>query len=161
MKTLKNDTQRRIHFPCHIAEIRVSYSHKVKESDRPRITSAQDAVDVLRAKWKKNRIQYVEECKVILLNRANGVLGVRAISQGGQSGCIVDPKIIFAIALKANASSLILTHNHPSGNLKPSEADIRLTHKMKEAGKFLDLPMLDHIILTSESYLSFQDEGLL
>ncbi|MEN8249870.1 MAG: JAB domain-containing protein [Bacteroidota bacterium] len=81
---------------------------------------------------------------------------------GGMSGTIADPKIIFQTALKASAASVILCHNHPSGNTKPSESDIRLTQKIKKAGSFLDLPALDHIIITEDSgYFSFADEGLL
>lgn len=104
---------------------------------------------------------FVEEFKVLLLTRSNQVIGIVPISQGGISGTVADPKLIFAAALKSSASSLILAHNHPSGNLKPSEADIRLTRKMKEAGQFLDLPVRDHIILTQEGHFSFADEGLL
>ncbi len=138
----------------------------MKPSLRPKITSSADVVDVLRIKWKKNRIGFVEEFKVLLLTRSSQLIGIVSISQGGLSGTVVDPKLIFAAALKSGANSLILAHNHPSGNLRPSEADIRLTRKMKEAGlarpgQFLDLPVLDHIILTQESYYSFADEGLL
>ncbi len=153
--------ERNIIFPSTVAEIRLSYSSKVKPSERPKITSSADAAEVLRCKWKKNRLGFVEEFKVLLLTRSNQVLGIVSISQGGLSGTVADPKLIFAAALKASASSILLAHNHPSGNLKPSEADIRLTRKLKEAGQFLDLPVLDHIILTQESYFSFADEGLL
>jgi DNA repair protein RadC len=83
------------------------------------------------------------------------------ISRGGISGTVADPKLIFAAALKASASSIILAHNHPSGSLKPSEADIRLTKKLKEGGLYLEIPVLDHIILSKEGYYSFADEGLL
>jgi DNA repair protein RadC len=98
---------------------------------------------------------------VILLNRANKVLGICEVSTGGVAGTVADPKVIFAAALKALASSIILSHNHPSGNLAPSQADIELTHKLKAAGRFLELPILDHIIMTSEGYYSFADEGVL
>jgi DNA repair protein RadC len=74
---------------------------------------------------------------------------------------VADPKVIFQVALKANACSMILTHNHPSGNLQPSESDIRLTRKLKDAGLLLDLPVLDHLIVSSEGFYSFADEGLL
>lgn len=153
--------ERNIIFPSTVAEIRLSYTSKVKPSQRPKIISSADVADILRIKWKKNRLGFVEEFKVLLLTRSNQVLGIVSISQGGLSGTVADPKLIFAAALKSGSSSLILAHNHPSGNLKPSEADIRLTRKMKEAGKFLDLPVLDHIILTQENYYSFADEGLL
>lgn len=96
----------------------------------------------------------------MILNRAQKVLGICEISQGGSSGTVADPKIIFALALKANASGIIVSHNHPSGNLRPSQADIDLTKKLKEGGKFLELQLLDHVIVTSEGYYSFADEGL-
>jgi DNA repair protein RadC len=102
-----------------------------------------------------------EEFKMILLNRANRVLGLFTVSQGGQAGTVADPKIIFATALKANTASIILAHNHPSGNLKPSQADISLTQKLVSAGQLLDIAVLDHLILTSEEYFSFADQGLM
>ena len=97
----------------------------------------------------------------MLLNRANKVIGLVDISVGGFAGTIADPKVIFGAALKAGASSLILAHNHPSGNLKPSKADISLTHKLISAGSFLDISVFDHIIITAEGYLSFADECLI
>ena len=102
-----------------------------------------------------------EEFWAILLNRANRLIKKEQISSGGKSGTVADPKIIFKAALDQYASSIILVHNHPSGNLKPSQADINLTNKMKEAGKMLEIPILDHIIFGNEGYLSFADEVLL
>ncbi|MER2996546.1 RadC family protein [Pontibacter populi] len=102
-----------------------------------------------------------EEFWIILLNRANIVMNKESISAGGVAGTVADPKIIFKKALEQLASSVILVHNHPSGNTKPSAADISLTKKMKEAGLFLDLPILDHIIFTNTDYYSFADEGML
>lgn len=147
--------------PTLIAEIKVTYSCKVPNAERPKISASQDAVDILRLKWDNGLMEYIEEFKVILLNRANKVLGIQSVSKGGLSGTVADPKVIFATALKANASSIILVHNHPSGNLNPSEADMKLTRKLKEAGTFLDLPVLDHVIITKESHFSFAEEGLL
>ena len=95
------------------------------------------------------------------MNRANKVLGVYKVSSGGVTGTVADPKQIFTAALKANACAIVLSHNHPSGNLKPSRQDEQLTSKIKEAGSFLDIKVLDHIIVTSEAYYSFADEGLL
>jgi DNA repair protein RadC len=89
------------------------------------------------------------------------VLGYCQISSGGLSGTVADVRIIMQAALKSNACSIILSHNHPSGNLIPSEADKDLTKKIREAGKFLDIPALDHLIITSETYFSFADEGLM
>lgn len=142
------------------SEITVTYRHKIRPSLMPKLTSSQDSADILRMIWS-DRLEHVEEFVVICLNRANRMLGWAKVSSGGLSGTVADPKVIFQIALKSNASSIILAHNHPSGNIQPSETDIRLTRKNKEAGLILDLQVLDHIILTSEGYYSFADEGIL
>lgn len=147
-------------FTSNLAEIQISYRNKVKPSEMRKVCGSRDIEELLRNVWS-DRLEYVEEFMVICLNRANKVLGWARVSSGGISGTVADPKVIFQVALKANASSIILAHNHPSGNLQPSEADIRLTSKNKEAGLLLDLPVLDHIILTPESYYSFADEGLI
>ena len=88
-------------------------------------------------------------------------MGIVDISSGGVTGTVADPKIIFVAALKANACSIIMSHNHPSGNVKPSKADEELTLKIKHAGQLLDIRLFDHIIVTSEGYFSFADEGLM
>ena len=144
-----------------VAEVQLSYKTTVKASDRPQINSSIDVYKVLQENWNYEVIEFIEEFKIILLNRANRVLGIVPISVGGTAGTIADPKVIFVSALKCNAASIILAHNHPSSNLKPSNADIELTKKLKNAGQFLDLPILEHIILTKEGYLSFADEGLM
>ena len=102
-----------------------------------------------------------EEFWVLLLNRGNQILERVNISKGGVSQTVVDSKIVFKMAIDKLASSIILCHNHPSGNLKPSDADIQLTKKLKEAGRILDLPILDHLIFADNTYFSFADEGLL
>lgn len=102
-----------------------------------------------------------EEFWILLLNRANKVTSKHLISKGGQAGTVADPKIIFNTALENHAASVILAHNHPSGNLKPSQADIDLTRKLKSAGAFLDIPVLDHLIITDAGFFSFADEGLI
>ena len=101
-----------------------------------------------------------EEFWVLLLNRANRILAREQISAGGISGTVVDARIIFRKALVGGACSLILFHNHPSGNLKPSQADIRLTQKLKKAGETLDIAVLDHLIIGESAYYSFADEGI-
>ncbi len=106
-----------------------------------------------------SKIEFVEQFKIILLNRANKVLGIYEVSTGGVSGTVADPKLIFAAAIKTCSSGIILAHSHPSGNLQPSQADIALTRKIKEGGRLLEIPVLDHIIVTSEGYYSFADEG--
>ena len=144
-----------------VAEIQITYNPVIKASQRPKIDCSKDVYELLSNNWDANKIEFVEQFKIILLNRANRVLGILDISTGGVSGTVADPKVIFAAALKAAASSIILAHNHPSGNLKPSQADIALTQKIIAACTFLDIAVPEHIILTSESYLSFADEGLM
>jgi len=97
----------------------------------------------------------------LLLNRANRVTKKKRISEGGVSGTVADPKIIYKMALEELARGLIVAHNHPSGNLQASQSDLDLTKKLKEAGKFLEIQLLDHIIIANQKYLSFADEGML
>ncbi len=154
MKQINNNTYK-------VSEITVTYRPKFKSSDRPHVSTSQEVHCILFNNWDLDKIELQEQFKILLLNRANRVIGIYEVSSGGMSGTVADPKLIFAIALKAGASSIILCHNHPSGNLKPSQADIHLTNKLKEAGRFLDIEVMDHIILTSEGYYSFADETLL
>jgi DNA repair protein RadC len=102
-----------------------------------------------------------EEFKVLLLNRGNKVIGIYEASAGGLTGTVADPRLILAAAIKSLAVSIILSHNHPSGNLKPSRADEELTQKIKVAANYHDIKVIDHIIITSEAYYSFAEEGLL
>lgn len=102
-----------------------------------------------------------EEFWVLLLSRSNEVIGSEQISSGGVSGTVVDPKVVFKKALDKFASGIILVHNHPSGNLKPSGADLKITEKIKEAGNLLEINVLDHIIVANRNYFSFADEGIL
>ncbi|HYK77395.1 MAG TPA: DNA repair protein RadC [Daejeonella sp.] len=102
-----------------------------------------------------------EEFWIILLNRANKITSRHLVSRGGQSGTLVDPKIVFNTALAHRASAIILAHNHPSGNLKPSQADIDLTRKLKSAGLLLDIPVYDHLIISDKGFYSFADEQIL
>ena len=105
-------------------------------------------------------MEHVEQFYILMINRANKVLGYTLIATGGVSATVVDPKVIFQAALKANASSIICAHNHPSGNNKPSDADIKITDKIKAAGQFLDINLLDHVIMTpDDNFYSFADEG--
>ena len=144
-----------------VAEVELIYKSKVKASERPKITTSKDAYKLLIKLWDDNKIEFIEEFKVLFLNKANKVLGVYNVSSGGISGTVADPRIIFAASLKANACSIIISHNHPSGNLKPSRHDQELTQKIKLGGQFLEIKLLDHVIITNESYFSFADEGLL
>lgn len=142
-----------------IAEIKVSYS--TLHQNKARIAGSESAYKLLFSCWDKTIIEYQEEFKVLLLNRAHKVLGIYPVSKGGVSGTLVDPKLIFGVALKCNASSIILAHNYPSGHLSPSESDKNLTKKLISAGNLLDIKVLDHLILTNEGYYSFADEGIM
>jgi DNA repair protein RadC len=143
-----------------VSEVNLTYSPSYKIADRPKISSSKQAFDIVHSQWDQNKIKLLEEFKVILLNRGNRVLGIVSISQGGMTGTIADPKLIFVAALKAAASYIILVHNHPSENLKASTEDIRLTKKLVEGGKLLDIMVVDHLIITKDSYFSFCNEGL-
>jgi len=144
-----------------VSEIELIYKNKVKPSERPLVISAKDCYQLLLKTWDENKIEFVEQFKVVLMNRAQRVLGIYELSTGGVTGTVADPKLVFTAALKANACNIILSHNHPSGNLKPSRADEELTKKITTAGMYLDIKVIDHIIVTSEGYYSFADEGLL
>lgn len=144
-----------------IAEVQLIYRSNVKASRRPQITTSRDTYRILTSLWDNDVIELLEQFQVLLLNRSNRVLGVYQASSGGLTGTIADPRLILAVAIKAAASSIILAHNHPSGNLAPSKTDIELTRKIQGAGGFLDVLVLDHIIVTPEGYYSFADEGLL
>ena len=117
--------------------------------------------EVIMKHWNLEIIEYQEEVKVILLNRANIVLGIYEMSKGGISGTVVDIRIIIGVALKCNASSIILVHNHPSGKLVPSEPDKAITKRLKLACNLLELVLLDHLIISKYGYFSFADDGSL
>lgn len=144
-----------------VSEIQLTYNPVVKPSQRPKIEQSLDAYNLLLNNWDLGKIDFIEQFKIMLLNRANKVLGILDVSTGGVTGTVADPKVIFSAALKANSSVIILSHNHPSGNLKPSQADLDLTRKLIAAGNYLDINVIEHIILTSEGYLSFADEGII
>ncbi len=144
-----------------VAEVELVYKTKVKASERPKVTSSKDIYNILKLVWDENKIDMLEEFKVIFLNRANRVTGVYDASSGGITGTVADPRLILAAAIKSLSVSIVLSHNHPSGNLKPSRADEELTLKIKEAASYHDIKVLDHIIISSESYYSFADEGLI
>ncbi len=125
---------------------------------KPQIRSSEDAYNSMASELMD---QPTEQFWVIMLNRSNKVIHKRSISLGGVSGTVADPKVIFKKALDDLASGIILVHNHPSGNKKPSQADLDLTKKLQNSGKLLEIPVLDHIIFTDNGYFSFADEGLL
>lgn len=144
----------------NIPEITVSYKDHVKASERFTIKCSRDA-SVIFKEAHKDCMQHHEEVHVLFMNRANRVLGIMCISKGGLYGTVVDIRVILQTALKVNCSSICIAHNHPSGSIRPSNQDISLTKKLKEACQLIDLQLLDHLIMTEETYMSFADEGLL
>ncbi|HUC82966.1 MAG TPA: JAB domain-containing protein [Flavisolibacter sp.] len=147
----------------NVSEIDIVYKRKVvcKASERPLISSSSDGYRVCLHYWNLDKIELVEEFKVLFLSRANRVLQIFPVSQGGITGTVADPRLILAGAIRVAACSMILVHNHPSGSLKPSRQDEELTAKIREAARYFDIKVLDHLIITSEAYFSFADEGLL
>lgn len=144
-----------------ITEVELIYRNKQDAKDRPIIKSSQDAYEIFTKTWNMDKIELAEHFRMILLDKKNSCLGVSTIATGGISSCLVDLKIAFATALKARASGIILAHNHPSGNLKQSPQDEKLTENFMKVGKILDLPILDHLIVTKNGYTSFADLGLI
>jgi DNA repair protein RadC len=144
----------------NVAEIEVVYKPAI--SDKPIISSSLDAYNVLIKFFPIETLSLQERFVAMYLNRSNRVIGVYPMSVGGITGTVVDIRLLLSVALKTAATGIILAHNHPSGNLKPSEADKDLTNKIKKASEYMDIKLLDHLIIVPEDkYLSFTDEGFL
>lgn len=142
-------------------EIEIKFSG-AKKTELKQITSSQDCFELAKLLFDKSTIDWTEEMILVCLNRANKVIGYYKLSSGGTAGTVCDPKVIFTIALQACASSIILMHNHPSGNNKPSQSDIDITKKIKLSGEILTINLLDHIIICDDdTYYSFADEMIL
>lgn len=144
-----------------VAEVQLSYKPHFKAQERPQITTSKQAYDLLMANWDMSLINYIEQAKMILLNRNNRVLGIINLSTGGGASTVMDSRVIFATALKATATSLIVAHNHPSGNLRPSSEDIRITDKLKKAGRLLEIEVHDHLIISENGYFSMAEEAMI
>jgi DNA repair protein RadC len=147
--------------PNKVAEIQITYKPLLPASQRPQIFSSNDAEQIFRKVLDNNLMAIKEEAAILFLNRSNRVIGAYNISSGGITGTVVDIRLILGIALKALACNLILAHTHPSGELKPSQADLDLTKRIKESAKLMEISLLDHLIISTESYFSFADEGVL
>lgn len=144
-----------------ISEISISYQPKFRACDRPKINCSEGAYNLLYANWDLHSIELHEKFAILLLNNANHVIGMAEISSGGYSGTCVDPRMVFSIALKSCCSSILLCHNHPSGVLTPSAADISITSRLAKAGELLGIEVVDHLIISRYGYLSLRDEGLM
>lgn len=142
-----------------IAAMELGRRRRIEEApERCKISSSKSVFEIMQPFI--GELQH-EEFWVLYLNNSNKVLYQTQISKGGITGTVVDTRLIYKIALEHHATSIVLTHNHPSGTLIPSDADKQITRKLKEAGKHLDIAVLDHVIITEKSYFSFADEGIL
>ena len=143
-------------------EITVRYRRRKIKNLATTITNSNDAINLLKQLYDQDGIHFQEEFIAIFLNNANEVIGYQKLSRGGMNATIVDMRILFSLALKTLSSAIIISHNHPSGNLKPSHNDFKLTEKIRDAGLILDVKLLDHIIVSPTfAYFSFLDEGRL
>lgn len=143
-----------------IDEIKISYT-SISYNERIKIFDSTKAYNSFKDSWNIETIELFEEFKIILLNHASEALGMYTVSKGGISSTVVEIRHILFVALKTNSTGIILAHNHPSGNLKPSSSDLKLTERMNEACKVMDLNLMDHLILSKQGYFSFKDEGYL
>ena len=145
-----------------ISEVKLVYRTNVKASERFQVKTSKDAFEIFWEAWDQDSIEHVEEFKLMLLTRSNKVLGIASISKGGISGTVTDVRVILQYAIKANASGIIICHNHPSGNLQPSESDLAITRKVKDSAVLMDIQLLDHLIINPEGrYYSMADEGII
>jgi DNA repair protein RadC len=143
-----------------LPEIKIAVTFRGKKSELKSLTSAEDTAAVIRQLMSKDGlIHYREEMIVLCLNQGNKVIGYHRVSAGGQTATVADLRMIATLALNCTANQIILAHNHPSGSLQPSSADIALTRRAKEGLALLDIRLLDHLIVTDERYYSFAEEG--
>lgn len=138
----------------------VHFSLKNEKSQFPKtkISCSKDAYNFAR-QFYFDDVEIYESFFVMLLNQANNVIGWAKVGQGGLSSCIVDPRLVFKYAIETLSASIVLVHNHPSGQLTPSDQDVKMTRQIKEGGKYLDVQVLDHLILNDCNYYSFADNG--
>lgn len=141
--------------PLPEIEIRYKNSHLLKKQ----IKSSKESYEVFKEMYDSDTLEYTESAIALFLNRANKTIGWRKISDGGITGCLIDVRVVLSVALKCGATGIILSHNHPSGNLTPSAADLTLTRKLKAAAEVVDISLLDHIIVSNEGYYSLADNG--
>ncbi len=142
-----------------VSEIKIRYRPR-RISNRPAITTSKDAADILHQLFKRDILAVQEQFIILYLDHSNNIIGAYCLSYGGITATVVDIRLILAVGLKSACTKLILAHNHPSGNLTASKADIDITKKIKEAGQIMDIQVLDHLIISPKGgYLSLADEG--
>ena len=142
-----------------VAEVELSYRNRVPYKDRKKVVTSEDAYNILLNNHDDDTIDYTETFKVLYLNHAGQVVGCKTLSTGGITATCVDVRNIMQAALLTNATAMVLAHNHPSGSTRPSRQDDELTRKVVDAARLLDIKVADHIILTSEDFYSYNDEG--
>ena len=141
-----------------VSEIEISYKPAI--GSKPEVTSSSDAYHILKEYYPEDQIALKEYFVVMYLNQANRVIGVQKLSIGGLTSAVADVRLLFGTALKILATGIVISHNHPSGNTRPSLQDRNLTIQVKEAGKLLDIKLLDHLIITpDDKYISMADNG--
>jgi DNA repair protein RadC len=141
-----------------MAALELGARRKTPKQESVQIAGSKDAYHAIHARLED---LHYEEFWIITLNQVNRIVGMHRVGEGGITGTVADPRRILKLALDDHATSLILCHNHPSGNLRPSDADLKLTRKMKNAASLMDIQLLDHLIIAHTGYLSFADDGLL
>lgn len=149
-----------IHNLCLCHEVHIHYKRPLFEAPK-KISSSESAVELLREYVDEKRIDHKEFFWLILLDNNNHALGMSEIGVGNTTGVSVNFKEIFQLAILTNSSAIIVAHNHPSGTLKPSTADLQMTNRLKDAAALMDITLLDHLIITSESFRSLSDDGKL
>lgn len=159
MKLIKENKEMKTSEKSFVKEYKLSVSNN-NSFEKKKISSSEDAYNFIRQFYKED-IEIYESCFLLMLDRANQTIGWAKISQGGIIGTIVDTKIVCKYAIDSLANSVILAHNHPTGNLNPSEADKTITRNIAKALKVVDSKLLEHLIITSENYYSFADNGLI
>jgi len=142
-----------------VAEVELSYKNRVPYKDRKKVLTSEDAYNLLVNNHDDDTIDYTETFKVLYLNQASQVVGCFTLSQGGITSTCVDVRNVMQGALLTNAIAMVLAHNHPSGNTRPSREDDRITNQITKAGELLNIRVLDHIIFTREQFYSYNDEG--
>jgi len=141
-----------------VTEIELTYHNYIPPIERFKVDNPNLAYQLFLKTWNPGQIDLLEQFKVMLLDTSLRMLGIATVSSGGISHCIADQRLIFAAALKGKASQIMLAHNHPSGNLEPSPEDLRLTQKLVESGRLLDIPVCEHLIITRHNYTSLKEK---
>lgn len=135
----------------------ITLKYRTTDQQKVKIKTSKDAFHILLDLYNKDTIEYLETAIVLFLNRMNNTIGWMKISEGGTACTVIDQKILFATALKCGASAFVLSHNHPSGELRPSETDVKMTRRLATVGKLLEITLLDHIIVTENGYYSMSE----